>query len=94
MPAKDRHVWVQAPDHHTPPDPGMLITWQRSGSTWWARVITLVDLPGHSSALLQRWGHQQEGTPAPTRSQSRARNRWHLGWKSLPPSAEPGSGWW
>jgi hypothetical protein len=81
MPATARHVWVQSPEHHTAPDPGLLITWQRSGSVWWAWVITLVDRPGHSPALLQRWYHQNDVIAAPTRPRSPDPARWHQGWK-------------
>jgi hypothetical protein len=55
--------------------------WQRSGSTWWAWVITLVDRSGHSPALLQRWYYRDDVTPAPTRPTSPSPNRWHLGWR-------------
>lgn len=80
MPKTVRHVWVQSPEHHTPPDPGVLVEWRRAGSRWEAWVITVVDRPGRSPAVLERWYDERDVMPAPTKPRSPDRARWHLGW--------------
>lgn len=79
-PATARHVWIQSPEHHQPPDPGLVITWARVGSTWWAWVVIIVDRPGKSAAMIQRWMHERDVITAPTRPQSPDGGRWHQGW--------------
>jgi len=80
LPATTRHVWVQSPEHHQPPDPGLLIAWQRVGWTWWALVVTVMDRPGKSAVTIQRWYHRRDVIGAPTRPESPDRLRWHAGW--------------
>jgi hypothetical protein len=81
MPATVRHVWVQSPEHHQPPDPGLLLAWERIQGEWWAWVVTAMDRPGRSPTVIQRWYHRRDVTAAPTRPASPDQYRWHLGWK-------------
>jgi hypothetical protein len=79
MPAQTRHVWVQTSRHHEPPAAGLLIAWQRHGSTWWAWVVTVIAEPGKSPTVVQHWYHEKDVRPIRTRPISPDPNRWHRG---------------
>ena len=68
---------IVVPVHRTPPDPRVLIEWRR-WRPWGARVITVVDRPGRSPAVIGRWYDQRDVTPAPTKPQSPDPGRRHL----------------
>lgn len=80
MPPEVRHVWCQSGDHHHPPDPGLLIAWEQHGGVRWAWVMVVIDRPGRSTAVIQRWFHERDVVAAPSTPISPDRNRWHLGW--------------
>ena len=80
-PAVVRHVWVQSPEDHQPPDPGLLIEWRRFDYQWFAHVIVVYSRGG-STAVIQRWFHQDDVIRAPTEPLSPDRWRWHKGWKN------------
>jgi hypothetical protein len=75
------HVWVQSPEDHQPPDPGLVIEWRRFDYQWFAYVIVVHSREG-STAVIQRWFHQDDVIRAPTEPLSPDRWRWHKGWKN------------
>lgn len=53
MPSQVRHVWCQSGGK--PADPGLLIAWEQHGAVRWAWVMVVIDRPGRSTAVIQRW---------------------------------------
>lgn len=77
---RPRHVWVQSPEEHHPPDPGIVVDWRRDPDTWRAFVIIVMERQGQTT-VVQRWFHAGDLTPIPTRPISPDHSRWHLGWR-------------
>lgn len=76
-----RHVWVQSPEDHRPPDPGVIVEWRSWQGHNYALVIVVMERDGRT-ATLQRWFHQRDLAPIPTRPRSPDPSRWHQGWKN------------
>lgn len=95
LPPRVAHCWVQSPEDHQPPDPGLVLEWRRWSGSWWAWTIVLMDREGHSPAVIQRWFHERDVVGAPTQPRSPDPGRWHQGWHGEPagrrqsPSAAP-----
>lgn len=74
-----RHVWVQTPQHHHPPAPGLLICWRHHENAWWGWVVTVVGDHDDLPTVAQHWYHSRDIIAAPTEPMSPDPHRWHLG---------------
>lgn len=79
MPEHTSHVWVQSPEDHQPPDPGVVIEWRRWEYKRYALVFVVMHRQGRV-ACIQRWFAEADVIEAPTRPKSPDAGRWHRGW--------------
>ncbi|WP_375424824.1 hypothetical protein [uncultured Friedmanniella sp.] len=84
-------LWAQSGEDHQAPDPGLAVEWRRWNGAWYCFAIVVLDRPGRSPAVLQRWYHQRDVTPARPPPGSPDPDRWHLGWNDDQPTrSNPG----
>lgn len=75
-----RHVWVQSPEDHQPPDPGVLIEWRKGDHGRWFGLVAVVMERGGAAAVLHRWFDARDLIPVPSDPRSPHAMRWHQGW--------------
>lgn len=95
---RGRHVWVQSPQHLTPPNPGLVIDERRWSGVTYYHVIAVLHHE-ERRVVIQRWYHQDDVRFIRTRPTDPDPGRWWEGWRydrageqePLPPGEqEPG----
>ncbi|GAB3059160.1 hypothetical protein GCM10027053_21340 [Intrasporangium mesophilum] len=54
--ARQRHCWVEGPDDHPGPWPGVVVEWRRDpGTSDWTALVVYVVTDGLRSTTVQTW---------------------------------------